>query len=103
MGALLLIVPKDNTVGHVGKGDFDILNDGTIMRAPGGIYTGAQIINPESLSNITDDVFSMNVVWDKLAKQNKLFGVAYTGKWCDVGQPESIPLAEAMLGSDQRV
>jgi len=39
----------------------------------------------------------MNLAWACIAKRNGLFGAVYDGKWCDVGQPSSIPLAEAML------
>jgi len=28
----------------------------------------------------------------------RLFGTVFGGGWCDVGRPESIALAEAMLG-----
>ena len=34
-----------------------------------------QIINPEVFSNIKDQVFSMNKIWDKLIKNKKLFAL----------------------------
>ncbi len=97
MEALLLMVPKARVSGHLGKGDFRLDAAGRLHRAPDAIYTGVQIIRTETLAEIAEKAFSMNVVWDQMAARGGLFGVTYAGRWCDVGQPSSIPLAEAML------
>ncbi|WP_342069444.1 nucleotidyltransferase family protein [Yoonia algicola] len=97
MEALLLVVEKQNVVGHLGNGDFELGTDGRLHRAPGSIYTGLQIMRTDVLDEITETAFSMNLAWDKIAARSGLFGVRYDGTWCDVGQPESIPLAEEML------
>jgi MurNAc alpha-1-phosphate uridylyltransferase len=97
MEALLLMVAPKNVHGHLGKGDFDIDVDGRLQRAPGAIYTGVQIIRTEALQGISEQAFSMNVIWDQIAARGGLYGALYGGQWCDVGQPESIPIAEAML------
>ncbi len=97
MDALLLTVPRAQVSGHLGKGDFFYNEKGQLYRGPGDIYTGVQIIRTEALADITDTVFSMNIVWDQIAARGGLYGVHYDGQWCDVGQPSSIPLAEAML------
>lgn len=97
MDALLLIVPKANVSGHVGKGDFSINHENRLRRAPDLIYTGVQMIRTDVLHEIKEDAFSMNLAWNKLDARGGLFGTVYDGKWCDVGQPTSIPLAEAML------
>lgn len=97
MEALLLIVPKPQVSGHLGKGDFTIDANGRLHRRPDDIYTGLQIIRTETLTDITETAFSMNVIWDQMATRGGLYGVQYPGQWCDVGQPSSIPLAEALL------
>lgn len=97
MEALLLIVPRHNVSGHLGKGDFDIATDGQLSRAAGAIYTGVQMIRTECLKDIEESAFSMNVAWDQIAARGGLYGTMYEGRWCDVGQPSSIQLAEAML------
>lgn len=97
MEALLLLVPKDRAHGHLGKGDFSISSDGQLQRAPGPIYTGLQIIKTDCFADIKETTFSMNVIWDKISDRGGLYGCTYDGHWCDVGQPSSIPLAEAML------
>ena len=97
MEALLLTVPRAQVSGHPGKGDFFQDSDGRLHRGPGDIYTGLQIIRTDTLADIPYRAFSMNVVWDRMAARGGLYGVSYAGQWCDVGQPSSIPLAEAML------
>lgn len=97
MSALLLVIRKENVAGHLGAGDFDLDADGRLQRAPEMVYTGVQIINTDVLADIPDPAFSMNVAWDIIAARGGLYGAIYDGHWCDVGQPESIPLAEAML------
>lgn len=97
MEALLLMIAKRNVTGHLGSGDFSIDKDNRLHRAPDMIYTGVQMIRPRVLSEITEDAFSMNLAWDRIGARGGLFGVVYDGQWCDVGQPESIPLAKDML------
>ncbi len=97
MECLLLLVPRAQVHGHLGQGDFQIDGNGRLDRGFGDIYTGVQIIRTETLAEINEDAFSMNVVWDLIARRRGLYGARYTGQWCDVGQPSSIPIAEAML------
>ena len=97
MEALLLLVPKDRAVGHAGGGDFLQEPDGRLRRGPGLVYTGAQILRTGTVSGWPEDAFSLNPVWDAMAARGGLHGVVYAGAWCDVGRPEGIALAEAML------
>lgn len=97
MEALLLLVDRTNVHGHKGNGDFEIDNAGRLHRGPGAVYTGVQIIRTDCLADIAEGAFSMNVVWDQIAARGGLYGVRYDRQWCDVGQPDSIPIAEAML------
>ena len=100
MEALLLTIPKQRAIGHKGNGDFIIDDQGRMTRGAGEIYTGLQIVRTDDLSQIAETAFSMNVLWDRIAARDGLYGVTYSGHWCDVGQPESIALAEDMLGQD---
>lgn len=97
MDALLLLVPKERATGYVGTGDFLIDRDGRLKRGPGLVYTGAQVIKTDGLTEIVEPVFSLNRIWDQMAARGRLYGVVHEGGWCDVGRPESIPLAEALL------
>ncbi|SFS19833.1 nucleotidyltransferase family protein [Yoonia litorea] len=97
MQCLLLLIARNNVHGHLGPGDFDCDENGRLRRGKEMIYSGAQIIRADLASEVPDEVFSMNVIWNRLIAENQLHGVTYPGNWCDVGQPESIPIAEAML------
>lgn len=97
MDALLALLPGTRARGYKGTGDFLMDADGRLKRGPELIYTGCQIIKTSLLHDIPKDVFSLNIIWDKLLKNRRLFGVEYDGEWCDVGHPKGIPIAEAML------
>ncbi|MEL6681657.1 MAG: nucleotidyltransferase family protein, partial [Pseudomonadota bacterium] len=97
MEALLLLVPRTQVFGHKGQGDFDIDADGRLHRAPGAVYSGVQIIRTEGLRHITEKAFSLNLLWNQIAARGGLYGTLYSGQWCDVGHPGSIPVAESLL------
>lgn len=100
MDALLLLLPLDQTLAHGPKGDFALDNAGRISRGAGGedhVYIGGQILNPACLDQIEDRVFSLNRPWNDLIARGRAHGLIHRGKWCDVGRPEGIALAEALL------
>ena len=63
----------------------------------GLIYGGVQILKPDGLRAIDQRAFSLNVLWNQMQENGRLFAAIYPGKWCDVGHPEGITLAEEML------
>lgn len=97
MDALLLCIPPAAAIGHAGQGDFEIDPSGRARRGPGAIYSGLQILKTDALADIPDRAFSLNLLWNRMLEQNRLFATTYPGTWCDVGTPEGIDLAEAML------
>jgi MurNAc alpha-1-phosphate uridylyltransferase len=97
MDGLLLCIPPENAIGHTGKGDFEFTGTGPARRGPGAIYSGLQVIKTDGLAAIPEEHFSLNRLWDEMLKTNRLFATSYPGKWCDVGRPEGIELAEDML------
>lgn len=103
MEALLLMVPRAAAVGHTGKGDFDIGADGRIMLGTDFVYSGVQIIKTGCLAGIDETAFSMWVPWTEMLERKGMFGTVYNGQWCDVGRPDSIPIAEAMLHGECNV
>ena len=102
MDALLLLVPVARAGGHGGPGDFAMAGDGRLSRGAGYVFTGAQMIRPGMLHAEDAAVFSLNRVWDRAARQGRLRGVVHDGGWCDVGRPENIATAEAMLAAEGR-
>lgn len=95
---LLLLVPRAAAISHRGQGDFDLDADGRIRRGTRYVYTGAQIIRTRRFAARPVGTYSTNVVWDDMIADGTLHGAVHDGGWCDVGRPESIALAEAMLG-----
>lgn len=97
MDALLLCLPKDNALGHKGAGDFVLDTAGRATRGPGVVYSGVQILKTDGLAAIPQKSFSLNLLWDKMLKTNRLHALLYPGQWCDVGSPDGLRLAESLL------
>ncbi|WP_101341401.1 nucleotidyltransferase family protein [Cereibacter azotoformans] len=95
MEALLLLAPSG-----AARGDFTMDAGGRIARsqgAPGYTYLGAQILRTERLAAVNARTFSLNLIWDQMIEAGTAFGLVHRGGWCDVGRPEGIAEAEAML------
>ena len=75
---LLLIVNKKKSFDQSFKGDFNLKNN-LINRKDrdnlNSIYTGLQIIKPEVFNGLSEEVFSINRIWDKLIQKNELHGM----------------------------
>lgn len=96
-GALLMLVPLIRAHGRMGGGDFSMDAQGRLSRGGGLVYTGAQIIDPHTLSPHTAPVFSLSEVWTRLAATDQLRGIVHPGHWADVGRPDGIAIAEDLL------
>lgn len=104
MDCLLLVCPFENTVGYSGKGDFVMASDGRLKRlsqdnSGGLVYIGAYLMHPRILADALGGKFSMNLLWNKLIEQGRLFGVVHKGLWMHVGTPDAIALAEAAMNT----
>ena len=97
MDALLMCIPTERTLGHPGAGDFTRDDTGRITRGAGLVYGGAQILRTGGLHDIDASAFSLNRLWDRMLQQKRLFALIYPGRWCDVGRPEGIALAEGLI------
>ncbi|MEO0830220.1 MAG: nucleotidyltransferase family protein [Pseudomonadota bacterium] len=97
MDALLICVPKAQVHGRDGQADFEIDQTGRLHRGDETVYGGAQIMKTDLLETVSEQAFSLNVMWNKMAEGGRLFGLSYPGHWCDVGHPGGISEAEAML------
>lgn len=100
MDSLLLLLAREDALGHTGVGDFILAPDGRISRAKGQvapIYLGAQIQKVSSILAISETVFSLGRVWDRQIETGRAFGIMHQGGWCDVGNPDGIALAEGLL------
>ena len=75
----LLVVDKDKSFDKSFKGDFNLeqkfINKKKNNNELRYIYTGLQIMKPEVFSNENEKIFSINRIWDKLIKENFLYGI----------------------------
>lgn len=101
LDALLLLVPREATLGYTRPGDFFL--DGAVPRRRGDapsapyVYAGAQIIRAEVFAGVPAGVFSLNRVWDRLLAAGRLGAAVYPDTWVDVGTPEGLALADDAL------
>lgn len=104
MDGLLMLAPVEAVYPGGGRSDFSMDAQGRLSRhaeagGPGFVYLGAQIVRTEGLTAIDAQVFSLNLLWDRMITDGRAFGLLHTGGWCDVGRPEGIAQAEAMLAA----
>ena len=102
MDALLMLVPHCGAHNFRGKGDFHMDTRGRVTRRRSGriapfIFTGIQLVSHRMLRDAPEGPFSTNVLWDRAIGEGRLYGVAFTGQWFEVGNPQAIPLTEAAL------
>ena len=104
MDALLLVVSHVRAFNFDGTGDFYMDADGRLTRkkperiAP-FIYTGIQVVSHRLLRDAPEGKFSTNILWDRAIEEGRLFGLAFTGEWYEVGTPQHIaPTEEALRG-----
>jgi len=97
MEGLMLLAPRARAVGSKGPNFLDIGPDGRVSLGADNAYLGAQIIRTDRLASIEADQFSMWDLWTPMLKAKTLFGTIYDGMWCDVGSPESIPVAQDLI------
>ena len=71
----LLLVNKNLSFDSSFQGDFN-LHESVISRDNSNelIFTGLQILDQSVFRFIKDEIFSMNVIWNDLIKDNSLFG-----------------------------
>lgn len=103
MDGLLALVPRAAAVGRKGGGDFSVDRDGRIAwdKGPGGlVYVGAQILKTSTIAAHPASSFSLIEIWNAMMAEGRLIGHLHAGRWADVGHPEGIRAAEAMVGHD---
>ncbi len=102
MDALLLLVPHKGALNFTGKGDFHMDSRGRLKRRRSGyvapyIFTGIQLVSKRLLRDAPEGPFSTNLLWDRAIEEERLYGIAFTGRWFEVGTPASIKPTELAL------
>jgi MurNAc alpha-1-phosphate uridylyltransferase len=103
MDALLLLVPLARAHCHKGRGDFHMSRAGALKRRrPNGVapfvFTGIQMMSKRLFADeLPEGPFSTNLLWDRAIAGGRAFGIVHQGLWFDIGRPDSIRKAEAIL------
>lgn len=102
MDALLLVIPHKSARNFAGRGDFQMDARGRLTRRRSGriapfIFTGIQLVSKRLLRDAPEGPFSTNLLWNRAIVEGRLYGLAFTGEWFDVGTPAAIrPTEEAL-------
>jgi MurNAc alpha-1-phosphate uridylyltransferase len=103
MDALLLLVPLARAYCHNGRGDFHMSAAGALKRRKANgvapfVFTGIQILAKRLFEGeLPAGPFSTNILWDRAIAAGRCFGAVHQGLWFDIGRPDSIAKAEALL------
>lgn len=99
MDGIVLCAPTVDAVGYDGRGDFELTTGGQVSRrvertiAP-FVYAGCAVLSPAAFRDAPDGRFSLNVIFDRMIAERRLYGLRLDGIWLHVGTPEAIGLAE---------
>jgi MurNAc alpha-1-phosphate uridylyltransferase len=102
MDVLLLLHPTVSAHGYHGAGDFFMSPVGRLRRrrerevAP-YIFAGVQILHPRIFEDVPAGAFSLNLLYDRAAEAERLWGLRHDGEWFHVGTPEALAEVEDAL------
>ncbi len=102
MDSLLLLADARGSLGYDGPGDFEMSEDGRLVRRAEGaaaplVFAGVSIAHPRLFEDSPEGAFSLNPIWDRAIARGRLFGVRLQGAWMHVGTPEALDAAERRL------
>ncbi len=97
MDALLLCIPFVDCIGRKGTGDFELDAKYRLSRGDSYVFGGIQMMKTDDLNTYSKRAFSLNEIWDLIKTRERLYGAVYPGRWCDIGTPDGIGLAENAL------
>jgi N-acetyl-alpha-D-muramate 1-phosphate uridylyltransferase len=107
MSALLLLAPRDSSIGYEGRGDYHLDHSGRLERRNAAdvaayVFAGVSVLKPQLFEGIAEKAFSLNVVFDRAEARNALFGCVLDGTWMHVGTPAALKEAESRLHEGER-
>ena len=102
MDFLLLVALASHSIGYDGRGDFQMLADGRLVRRKERemvpfAFTGVSIAHPRAFRDAPAGAFSLNVLWSRAIEQGRLYGVRLDGTWMHIGTPEAVKAAERRI------
>ena len=102
MDFLLLLDDLKNSIGYYDKGDFSFSSNNVPSRIirnmnNGLAYTGWQILNPNAVHKVNNNVFSLNYCYNKAITENTIWGMINTQKWLHIGTINALNNANRWL------
>ena len=102
MDGLLLLHSTIEAYGYTGRGDFSAGGDGLLTRRLEGevspwLFTGIQLLHPRLFDDAPQGALSLNVLYDRVMENERLFGAVHDGEWFHVGSPEGLEEAESYM------
>ena len=102
MDALLVLHSTVDAYGYEGQGDFQADPNGLLTRRPElevapWLFTGIQILSPKIFDKTPDGAFSLNVVYNNMIENSRLYGMVHDGEWFHVGTPEGLSEVESFM------
>jgi MurNAc alpha-1-phosphate uridylyltransferase len=102
MDTLLLLAPTRGSIGYSGRGDFAMAPDGRLTRRGDRdvvefVYAGAAILRPALFVDAPEGEFPLTDMFDRAARNGRLFGLPLDGLWMHVGTPAAVKEAEAAI------
>jgi MurNAc alpha-1-phosphate uridylyltransferase len=107
MSALLLLAPRDSSIGYEGRGDFHVDASNRLAWRGGAdtapyVFAGVSILKPGLFEGMTGEAFSLTKIFDKAMARNELSGLVLDGTWMHVGTPAALMEAERQLHEGER-
>jgi N-acetyl-alpha-D-muramate 1-phosphate uridylyltransferase len=108
MDALLLLAPAFGSIGYNGRGDYVMTSDGNLCKRDKNedvpfVYAGAAILSPILFRDTPSGDFSLTILFDRVEKAGRLFGLLLDGLWMHVGTPQAIAAAEAAIKANIQI
>lgn len=107
MDALLILAQRSESIGYEGDGDFnlqssDFKKTGLLRRREKNntapyVFTGVSIAHPRLFIDSPMGPFSLNILWDRAMKHDRLYGISVNGTWMHLGTPSALQAAENKL------
>lgn len=102
MDALLLLAPRDASLGYDGPGDYSMAADGRLQKrgeraSVPFVFAGAAILAPALFRDAPAGEFALTVLFDRAGGAGRLFGLPLDGRWMHVGTPDAIAAAEKAI------
>ncbi len=90
------LVMVDNP-GHHPGGDFGIDADGRLRSGGGLTFSGLAVLHPDLFAGLAPGRRALRPVFEDAIARRRLSGEHYRGMWSDVGTPERLREAEALI------